>query len=221
MARNEDGEYELVLGTPQMLSVVFIIMVLMGVVFSLGYFLGRSAAPEPSAAAPTPVPSVAQPRTEAVEQPATQAAPPAASAEPAEAGQKTAAGTVPVGSSGGAAESPPQSAQRPAGTQEQSPAAAAETKPPAEPAAAASAAAPYPEPAPGLTFLQVAALRQQEAELVVDVLKRKGFPARVAPGPSETLFRVLVGPLKDAEEITKTRRALEEVGFRSAYVRKY
>ncbi|MGB9606069.1 MAG: SPOR domain-containing protein, partial [Bryobacteraceae bacterium] len=79
----------------------------------------------------------------------------------------------------------------------------------------------YPEPTPGQTFLQVAALRRTEAELLVDVLKRKGFPALVAPGPSETLFRVLVGPLKDQEEIAQMRRRLEDAGFRSSYVRKY
>ena len=102
----------------------------------------------------------------------------------------------------------------------------AEATPAAKPTSAATTAAGsgtplYPEPAPGQTFLQVAAVRRAEAESLVDVLKRKGFPALVAPGPSETLFRVLVGPLKDEDDIARTRQRLEEAGFRSSYVRKY
>ncbi len=219
MARNEDGEYELILGTPQLLSIVFIIMVLMGVVFSLGYFMGRNAAAEPSTAASPPAQQAAEPRTESPGRPSTQAAAPPA-AEPAEAAQTKATGTTPVGGSTATDTTSAEPAQPPA-TAPQPATSGLETKPPAEPSASTAAAAPYPEPPPGLTFLQVAALRRQEAELLVDVLKRKGFSARVAPGPSETLFRVLVGPLEDAEDIARTRKALEEVGFRSAYIRKY
>ena len=42
MPKNEDGEFELVVGNKQLLSIVFILMVLFGVVFSMGYFLGRA-----------------------------------------------------------------------------------------------------------------------------------------------------------------------------------
>src|ERR1700690_236851 len=42
MAKNEDGEFELVVGNKQLLSIVFILMVLFGVVFSMGYFVGRA-----------------------------------------------------------------------------------------------------------------------------------------------------------------------------------
>ncbi len=42
MPRNEDGEFELVVGNKQLLSIVFILMVVFGVVFSMGYFVGRA-----------------------------------------------------------------------------------------------------------------------------------------------------------------------------------
>ena len=42
MARNEDGEFELVLGNRQLLSGFFIVVVLLGVVFSMGYIVGKN-----------------------------------------------------------------------------------------------------------------------------------------------------------------------------------
>ena len=42
MARNDEGEFELVLGNRQLLSVFFILMVLMGVFFAMGYIVGRN-----------------------------------------------------------------------------------------------------------------------------------------------------------------------------------
>lgn len=215
MSRNENGEYELVLGTPQLLSIVFILIVLMGVVFSLGYYVGRSTAPEPAATAkpPTEAPSA---RPEALGQPTASASMPTPSGEALEPGQAKLGGAPP--------EAATETGEQPQPAQPSAPASAPTPPAEAQPATAApsvGAASKYPEPEPGQTFLQVAAVRLTEAEVVVDVLKRKGFPARVAPGPSETLFRVLVGPLKDADQIAKTRKALEEAGFRSAYVRKY
>ena len=42
MARNDEGEFELVLGNRQLLSVFFILVVLMGVFFAMGYIVGRN-----------------------------------------------------------------------------------------------------------------------------------------------------------------------------------
>ncbi len=43
--RNEDGESELVLGNKQMLSVFFIVIVMLGVFFAMGYVVGKNSAP--------------------------------------------------------------------------------------------------------------------------------------------------------------------------------
>ncbi|MBC7925317.1 MAG: SPOR domain-containing protein, partial [Bryobacteraceae bacterium] len=67
---------------------------------------------------------------------------------------------------------------------------------------------------PGQTWLQVSAVGRPEAELLVDVLVKKGFRAIIAPGPSEKLFRVLVGPARDDAEVVRTRTELEQSGFR-------
>ncbi|MCS7315164.1 MAG: SPOR domain-containing protein [Bryobacterales bacterium] len=220
MPRNEEGEYELVLGTPQLLSVIFILIVLLGVVFSAGYFLGRTAGGQIAAApddsskrAGSAGATAVQPGQTGVR--ATPSGLPPEAATPLEPGEAK----VATGGSAGTAgqESGPWPPATPPQTQP-TPPPAATTPPPGQPGAGAPAVA---EPEPGQTFLQVAAVRRNEAEFLADVLKRKGFASRVAPGPSETLFRVLVGPLKDEEEIAHTRKRLEEAGFRSSYVRRY
>jgi len=41
--RNEDGEFELVLANRQLLSVFFIVVILLGVFFTMGYIVGRNS----------------------------------------------------------------------------------------------------------------------------------------------------------------------------------
>ena len=45
MAKNEDGEFELILGNRQLISVFLIVVILLGVFFSMGYIVGRNSAP--------------------------------------------------------------------------------------------------------------------------------------------------------------------------------
>ena len=49
MGKNEDGEFELILGNRQLLSVFFIVVILLGVFFTMGYIVGRNSAPLASA----------------------------------------------------------------------------------------------------------------------------------------------------------------------------
>jgi len=204
MPRNEEGEFEITVGTRQLLTMIFILMVLFGVVFSMGYFVGRSAGPE------TPPASVAK---EAVPTLESAAKPPAGSGvSPLEApAQPLAPGEAVAGPASTGPESTPvpEAAKPPAG---------AESKPPPAPA-------PLPliaQPAPGQTFLQVAAVPRPEAELMVKVLKERAVSTLIVPVPDEsTLFRVLVGPLADTASIAKAKADLEQAGFRSVIIRKY
>jgi hypothetical protein len=59
-----------------------------------------------------------------------------------------------------------------------------------------------------------------EGEILTELLVKKGFRAVVAPGPSDKLFRVLVGPAKDTAELGKMKSDLELAGFKSI-IRKY
>ncbi len=45
MPTNEDGEFELILGNRQMMSVFFIVVILLGVFFTMGYIVGRNSSP--------------------------------------------------------------------------------------------------------------------------------------------------------------------------------
>ena len=45
MPKTEDGEFELILGNRQLLSVFFIVVVLLGVFFTMGYIVGRNSGP--------------------------------------------------------------------------------------------------------------------------------------------------------------------------------
>src|SRR5258707_9617654 len=45
MPRNDDGEFELILGNKQLLSVFFIMVILLGVFFTMGYIVGRNSTP--------------------------------------------------------------------------------------------------------------------------------------------------------------------------------
>src|SRR5258706_14478150 len=47
MPRNEEGDFELVLGNRQLLSGFFIIVTLFAVFFSMGYVVGRYSSPAP------------------------------------------------------------------------------------------------------------------------------------------------------------------------------
>jgi len=76
------------------------------------------------------------------------------------------------------------------------------------------------QPQIGRTYLQVLAVAKPEAEVLVDVLTKKGFRAVVAPGPNDRVFRVLVGPAKDLDDASKLKTDLEGAGFKP-FVKKY
>lgn len=204
MARTADGEYELVVGNRHLLSVIFVLMVLFGVFFSLGYFVGRNSSGDAPAVqqAAASSPGVSQPKEAPLEVP-----PPARPVAPGEA--QVSAGTQPVAAP-----------QEEAPLDVQPPAAQQPAQPPVAVARAAAGA-----PAPGETYLQVVAVKRTEAEVVVDVLKQKGFRALVAPVVVDgvaagDLFRALVGPLKDATDLARTKSELEAAGFKPI-VRRY
>ena len=69
------------------------------------------------------------------------------------------------------------------------------------------------------TYLQIAALDRGMSEVLVEVLRRKGFQAEIASGATEDIFRVVVGPVKDAADLARIKAGLQGAGFTS-FVRK-
>jgi len=186
LPKNEDGEFELILGNRQLLSVFFIVVILLGVFFTMGYIVGRNSGT--ATAELTPVPGVdARP-------PATEA--PSKAPEPAPAP----APSTPT-------ETAPQQPATPA------PAVEREPEPPKREPKAEARTVSGGHPVAGQTYLQLAATSQHEADIMVDVLRKKSFRAMAAeidekPGT----FRVLVGPITDTTA-NKMRADLQGAGF--------
>jgi cell division protein FtsN len=54
------------------------------------------------------------------------------------------------------------------------------------------------------------------------VLNKKGFHAHSVPKPgSTTIYRVLIGPIRDTGELSSTRDQLRSNGFRDVIVQRY
>ena len=182
MPKNEDGEFELILGNRQLLSVFFIVVILLGVFFTMGYIVGRNSGTVTAEVAPVPGVDARPPATEAA----------AKAPEPAPA--------------------PPP----PTETAPQQPAPAPpdrEPEPPKREPRAEARTVNGSHPVAGQAYLQLAATSQHEADIMVDVLRKKSFRAMAAeidekPGT----FRVLVGPITDATA-NKMRADLQGAGF--------
>ena len=216
MPRNEDGEFELILGNRQLLSVFFIVVILLGVFFTVGYIIGRSSAPVLTADAssalrndspPLVVESAAPPaQAEPPSQPQTKQPVTTAQQQPPEPARKE--DTPPAKAE--APKPPAPKAQAKAETKTEPPKPAPPKPTPAKPAPPETAKAAS---AAGGIYLQLSATKKPEAETYVDVLKKRGFPAMASQVPeNDTLFRVLVGPLAEAN-VNKVRADLQGAGF--------
>jgi cell division septation protein DedD len=202
MARNDEGDFELVMGNRQLLSGFFIVVILFGVFFTMGYIVGRHSTPAPMSAAVNPEPI---PRSD------TPGPPPAGQAVLAPVDSKTEE-TPP------APENPvPVTRTQPATAPPEAPKPTTAPKPAPAPAHT-TAGSKISEPVPG-SYLQVLAPKRSAADGVVDSLKSKGITAVLAPGPNEDSVRILVGPL-DSSSMGKMRADLESAGFKP-FAKKY
>jgi cell division septation protein DedD len=211
MRNNETGEFELVMGNRQLLSGFFIVCLLFGVAFAMGYIVGRNSSPATHPVADMGIPSPA---------PVVQDSRPAASgaltppAQPA-ADTSTASGAAPSDSTATAVApnlgQPAATQPAPAAPAATAPPAAAPAPPPQTTASAPATAASSHEPPAG-AYWQVMALKAPDAEIVMRSLKDKGFPVFTEPG-ANNLRRVLVGPYSDRAALGKAKAELENAGF--------
>ena len=210
MAKNEVGEFELVLGNKQLLSVFFIVVILLGVFFTMGYIVGRnSGGPAGLEAAIRGGGAAAKPLV--VDSPG---APPPT---------QVATANEPTPPEPKKEEPPPVVVEKPKPVEapkvedhkaEEEKKAAAEKKKKKEAAAAAEPAAAVLTGALSGTYLQLAAVPKSESDLLISVLRKKGFSATAGAGPKDSnLFRVLVGPLAGADAVSSTRASLNDAGM--------
>jgi len=204
--KNEDGEFELILANRQLLSVFFIVVILLGVFFTMGYIVGRNSGPAPVDVAshkpeskPMVVDSPAPPQESATAIPTTTA--PETSAPTATKQQQPVPDEV---------KPEPVKVEEPVKKELTKKEKAKEREREKEKSAPAPAAA---APASGQTYLQLVATAKAEADVMVDVLHQKKFKAMAVEIPEKPgLFRVLVGPLADGS-LNKTKSDLQSSGF--------
>ncbi|MGA2234645.1 MAG: SPOR domain-containing protein [Terriglobales bacterium] len=195
---------EITLGTGRMLAIFFSFVLVCAFFFSIGFSLGRRTAiagAGSSLSAPTATPATIV-RPSAAKNDATQATPPSSSSSNdfsfyKAVGEKNA----------NAALTPPDSKAQPAA----SIAATATAEAPSTAATDAATAAP----AGGGYYVQVAAVsRQEDAESLVEALKKKQYPAFTANNPSaDKFYHVQVGPYADLKDAEAMRARLISDGY--------
>jgi cell division septation protein DedD len=190
MKRSETGEYEVVVGNRQLLSAFFIVALLLGVAFAMGYMLGqntpRSTRPQLEASAPASDPGLGS-------QPSSLPAPPPAPDSSTQAPPSDAQASQPVT---GAPEPVAQPARDTARSAASSP--AVSNPAPAAPADAAAG-----------SFWQVLAVKQEaDAQPFLQTLRDGGMPAVMRKG-TDGWVRVLVGPYTDRAAMAKAKEKLE------------
>ncbi len=191
MASSQDTE--ITLGTGKLLVLFFGLVAICALFFALGYSLGRKAEPAVTTASAAMTPQSAPTTTKA---------------------------------SGGSTATPPMTFYKSVEQKDASPELTPATDTKADTAAAAAAPNPGPTapatpPDPTTTlpttgyFVQVAAVsKQEDAEALVDALKKKTYPAFVAAQiATDQLFRVQVGPFSDIKDAEAMRTRLISDGY--------
>jgi cell division septation protein DedD len=226
---SRSGE-DLVLGGRHLVGIFAVLVIVLGVVFTLGYLLGRSRYEEElrafrdAAAGGTAMAGV-NPRGSAAGSARGSAPAPTAPAEwdfyragqPAETPQRLEAPEPARGPAAAPAETsakpePKPAARPPAQQPAVRPAPAAATRPTPASTASPSNSALIPT---GAITLQVAALlNQPDALALAQALQDKKFPALVTTPTADRYYRVRVGPYSDMQEATVARRELERQGFK-------
>jgi DedD protein len=184
---------EITLGTGKLLILFFGLVAICALFFSVGYSLGRKSEP-----GITSVSAATSPQT-------------------------TSGGAKPAGS---ATATPPmtfyKAVEQKDANPELTPAPAPSDAKTANPAApAAQTQTPGANPPDSTTtlptvgyFVQVAAVsKQEDADALVDALKKKQYPAFVANPATDKLFRVQVGPFSDIKEAEAMRARLISDGY--------
>ena len=232
MPRNEDGEMELVLGNKQLLSVLFILVVLLGVFFTMGYIVGRNnpsedkirlaAAKQQIASAGKIPPVTVDPTSGTVTSkpnPSSEMPVPAepVTVEPAKKEPEKKKEEPKKKDEPKKEEPKKETAKKEAEKKKEE----AKKKDPPPAAPVESAGGLFQQaPTPG-QYLQVAAIDRPGATGMAEAYRKQGFPAVITPSSSPTLFRVVIGPLKSSEAVADTKMKLKKIGVEGAILRKF
>jgi hypothetical protein len=225
------GGGDVILESRHLVGLFLMMVVIFGVVFVLGYELGRNQAAgqvrASDATAEENTTAAGSPSTPPSSAPVMQPSAPPAANKPAAAAKnvnpKNSVAQVPVTNNSGkptvktpGGNSAPARSAAP-NSQPVNPPGNRSAQPPASsaknaPAGGMIGAPPIPK---GSMVLQVAALTNEvDALKVAQELQQKKFPAFVLAPGADHYYRVQVGPYTDAKSADKARAALEKEGFK-------
>jgi len=223
LAKSDEGEFELILGNRQLISVFLIVVVLLGVFFSMGYIVGRNSTATTAEAAHTGKPAPTD-TSAADSQPSSSPSTPAQEPAPAPAdtgpSSPAPAATHPAEEPAPVKPAPEKPAPMKPAPVKPAPVVAVKPKPTPSGPPSTALASVTGDPAAG-NYWQVVATSRPDAEIISEALTKKGFHTVVTPASREGVFRVLVGPYQNAESQAQARTNLEAAGFKHSINKKY
>ncbi len=189
---------ELTLGSGTLLAIFFGLVLLCGLFFGLGYAVGHRSAPpaqEPATSAPTAAPAAnAHPKPSATQQ--------GSPAKPSRAAADQSP-SAPADTHSSTASQAAQPQVRPA------------LPAPSTPPQPAQAYRPEPAPAAaGALMVQIAAVTHPEdAEVLVNALRRRGYAVTARREVNDGLIHVRVGPFSNRNDANQWRQKLLNDGY--------
>jgi DedD protein len=235
--RGEGDDAEITLGMRSLLGVFFGLVLICGIFFGLGYSVGRSggshaAASDESGSSSTAAnsnlkkPSAGENSLTAAPEP-TPAPVGEETTQPAQSTPASAPSTTPAPAPAATATSAPQTAPTPPPAPRPAVAAAQPATPPAPVAVRPQVAVTQPAPStaaqvqpvaatlgPSSFMVQIAAVRlQDDANVLVNALQRRGYHVVVRNEPADALLHVQVGPFTSRIDANNMRAKLLADGY--------
>jgi DedD protein len=209
---NGRRDREITLGTSTVLGIFFGLAILCAAFFGFGYSLGsKHSTPNVTANGDPLTHSLSTVKP-------SPGSPIGATAKPIPAGAAVPASTQAPAETKPPAAPPPGAAAPPEAFEPDQPLPKPSRNPPPAPVLASSSTAPAIAPG-GQFVVQVAALSHQEdAELIVTTLERRGYTVAIHPDPADKLLHVQIGPFATRKDADAMRQKLLADGF-NAYIK--
>jgi cell division septation protein DedD len=200
-----EDDHDLTLGTPTIVGLFFVLTLVCGCFFGLGYAMGHRSTP----ATPQVFGDATAAANGAAKPTAGSASIPDASSSP------DASAAAPTASSGSQTATVPLNAPAAATTAATPPASTAAPSVASAPAHTAIASpAPQSAAAPGTFVVQVAAVSSQDvANILLSTLQKKGYAVTARHEPQDQLLHIQIGPFPDRKDAEAMRQRVLADGF--------
>jgi DedD protein len=204
---SREQDREISLGTTTILGIFFVLGLLCAVFFGFGYSLGRRSA--------QPVASAAETSTTSSEPTSSKPSPGSLAAHAASTSSVTVAddASPPSNLSDASATEPADASQpAPALTRVKAVAADFRPEPPIKPTARPAPVAPIAAQS-GATVQVAAVSHQEDADVLVNALKQRGYSVTIHKEPQDKLLHVQVGPFPTKKDADAMRQRLQTDGY--------